>query len=57
MYRSGFLLVAIGASLVMLSTAFSADSSDLFLTAYKDFQTAEKLEREAKPQDAIKKYR
>ncbi|HVJ57353.1 MAG TPA: hypothetical protein VM574_05920, partial [Terrimicrobiaceae bacterium] len=41
----------------MLSTAFSADSSDLFLTAYKDFQTAEKLEREAKPQDAIKKYR
>ena len=57
MYRSGFLLIAIGASLVMLGPAFSADSSDLFLTAYKDFQTAEKLEREAKPQDAIKKYR
>jgi tetratricopeptide (TPR) repeat protein len=57
MYRSGFLLIAIGASLIMLTTAFSEDSSDLFLTAYKDFQTAEKLEREAKPQDAIKKYR
>jgi tetratricopeptide (TPR) repeat protein len=57
MYRPGFLLTAIGASLVMLSAAFSADSSDLFLNAYKDFQAAEKLEREAKPQDAIKKYR
>jgi tetratricopeptide (TPR) repeat protein len=41
----------------MLSAAFSEDSSDLFLNAYKDFQAAEKLEREAKPQDAIKKYR
>ena len=52
-----FLLIAIGASLVMLSAAFSEDSSDLFLNAYKDFQAAEKLEREAKPQEAIKKYR
>ena len=57
MYRPGFLLIALGASLVMLSAAFSEDSSDLFLNAYKDFQAAEKLEREAKPQEAIKKYR
>ena len=57
MYRPGFLLIALGASLIMLSAAFSEDSSDLFLNAYKDFQNAEKLEREAKPQEAIKKYR
>ena len=57
MYRPGFLLIAMWASLVMLSAAFSEDSSDLFLNAYKDFQAAEKLEREAKPQEAIKKYR
>ncbi len=41
----------------MLSSALSQDSSDLFLNAYKDFQTAEKLEREAEPQEALKKYR
>lgn len=57
MHRSGFFLIALGASLVMLSSSFSEDSSDLFLNAYKDFQSAEKLEREAKPQDALKKYR
>src|ERR1700752_1648247 len=57
MHRSGIFLIALGASLVMLSAALSKDSSDSFLDAYKDFQTAEKLEREAKPQDALKKYR
>jgi len=57
MHRLGFFFIALGASLVMLSSAFSEDSSDLFLKAYQDFQTAEKLEREAKPQDALKKYR
>ena len=57
MHRLGFFLIALGASLVMLSSALSQDSSDLFLNAYKDFQAAEKLEREAKPQDALKKYR
>ena len=41
----------------MLSSAFSEDSSDLFLEAYKDFQAGEKLEREAKPREALKKYR
>jgi tetratricopeptide (TPR) repeat protein len=58
MHRSGIFLIALGASLVMmLSAALSKDSSDSFLDAYKDFQAAEKLEREAKPQDALKKYR
>ena len=41
----------------MLCSAFAEDSSDLFLKAYKDFQAGEKLEREAKPQEALKKYR
>ncbi len=57
MHRSGFYLILVGASLVMLSSAFSEDSSDLFLKAYKDFQSGEKLEREAKPREALKKYR
>ena len=35
MHRSGFFLIALGASLVMLSSSFSEDSSDLFLNAYK----------------------
>ena len=41
----------------MLSSAFSEESSDLFLKAYKDFQAGEKLEREAKPREALNKYR
>ena len=57
MHRSGFYLIVLGASLVMLSSAFSEDSSDLFLKAYKDFQSGEKLERETKPREALKKYR
>ncbi|HET9524347.1 MAG TPA: hypothetical protein VFO90_08945, partial [Terrimicrobiaceae bacterium] len=42
---------------MMLSRGFAEDSSDLFLKAYKDFAAAEKLERESKPRDALKKYR
>jgi tetratricopeptide (TPR) repeat protein len=57
MHRSGLFIIALGASLVMLSSAFSEDSSDLFLKAYKDFQAGEKLEREAKPREALNKYR
>jgi tetratricopeptide (TPR) repeat protein len=57
MHRSGIFLIALGASLVLLGSAWSEDSSDLFLNAYKDFQAAEKLEREAKPQEALQKYR
>lgn len=44
------------ASLAMSASAFSADPSDLFLRAYQDFQTAEKLEREGKPREALGKY-
>jgi tetratricopeptide (TPR) repeat protein len=57
MHRSVLFIIALGASLVMLSSAFSEESSDLFLKAYKDFQAGEKLEREAKPQEALSKYR
>ena len=57
MRRPGPFLIALGASLAMLMSALAEDSSDLFLRAYKDFQAGEKLEREAKPQEALKKYR
>ena len=57
MRQSGLFFFVLGASLVMLSSAFSADYSDLFLKAYKAFQNGEKLEREAKPQEALKEYR
>ena len=53
MHRLGFHLIVLGASLVMLCSAFSEDSSDLFLKGYKDFQAGEKLEREAKPREAL----
>ena len=54
MRQSGLFFFVLGASLVMLSSAFSEDYSDLFLKAYKAFQNGEKLEREAKPQEALK---
>ena len=57
MRQSGLFFFVLGASLVMLSSAFSEDYSDLFLKAYKAFQNGEKLEREAKPQEALKEYR
>jgi Flp pilus assembly protein TadD len=57
MRRLKFLIIALGASLLIQSSSFSEDSSDLFLNAYKDFQAAEKLEREAKPREAFAKYR
>jgi hypothetical protein len=41
MHRSVLFIIALGASLVMLSSAFSEESSDLFLKAYKDFQAGE----------------
>ena len=57
MHRLAFHLIVLGASLVTLGSAFSQDSSDLFLKAYKEFQAGEKLEREAKPREALKRYR
>lgn len=40
----------------MLGGALAQDSSDLYLDAYQDFQTGEKLEREGKPREALGKY-
>jgi Flp pilus assembly protein TadD len=57
MRRLGLLSLVLGASLMMLSSLFAEDSSDLFLKAYKDFAAGEKLERESKPREALKKYR
>jgi Flp pilus assembly protein TadD len=57
MRRWGLLLIILGTSLMMPSSAFAEDPSDLFLKAYKDFAAGEKLERESKPRDALKKYR
>lgn len=37
--------------------AFAADPAEEFLGAYQDFQTAEKLERDGEPADALAKYR
>jgi Flp pilus assembly protein TadD len=56
MHRIGFLPVAVAASFLMLAVAFAEDSADLFLKAYEHFQTAEKLEREGKPREALAKY-
>lgn len=56
MERFGFLKAFVLASLLMLAVASAQDSSDLFLGAYQDFQTAEKLEREGKPREALGKY-
>ncbi len=56
MDRFGFLPIIIVASFLMLAGALGQDSSDLYLDAYQDFQTAEKLEREGKPREALEKY-
>lgn len=48
------------ASFAMLHSTLAEgpqDPSDLFLKAFQDFQTAERLEREAQPRDALAKYR
>ena len=57
MHRFGFLPSAVlVAFFVMLAGVFAEDSADLFLKAYEHFQTAEKLEREGKPREALGKY-
>ncbi len=56
MYRFGFLPAFFVASFLMLAVSLAADSSDFYLDAYQDFQTAEKLEREGKPREALEKY-
>lgn len=49
-------MLVVAASLAMPLPAFSEDASDSFLKAFQGFQTAEKLEREAKPREALEKY-
>jgi len=49
------LLIAC-ALLLGLSLAWSQDSSDLFLRAYQDFQSGEKLERDGSPREAFARY-
>ncbi len=44
----GFLLFA--------APAWSQEASDLFLRAYQDFQTGEKLERDGSPREAFARY-
>lgn len=56
MQRFGFLPALVFASFLMLAVAFGEDASDSYLGAYQDFQTAEKLEREGKPREALGKY-
>lgn len=56
MHRFGFLPIFLVTFVLMLAGASAQDFSDLFLGAYQDFQTAEKLEREGKPREALAKY-
>lgn len=42
--------------LLLAVPAWSQDASDLFLKAYQDFQTGEKLERDGNPREAFARY-
>lgn len=42
--------------LLLAGPALSQDASDLFLKAYQDFQTGEKLERDGNPREAFARY-
>ncbi len=50
-----FVLIASGLLLLAVS-AWSQESSDLFLRAYQDFQAGEKLERDGNPREAFARY-
>lgn len=56
MRRLGLLLILVVASFATPSPAFSQDASDIFLQAYQDFQSGEKLEQEGNSQAALKKF-
>lgn len=56
MRRLPLLMLLLVASLAMPHPALSQEASDLFLQAYQDFQSGEKLEREAEPRAALEKY-
>jgi len=54
--RIGWLAVwVLGAGLPTVQAA--SDPGGVFLSAFQDFQSAEKLEREAKPKEALERYR
>ena len=57
MYRVRTLAAVCAASLWTLASVHGQDSSDQFLKAFQNYQTAEKMEREAKPREALAKYR
>lgn len=57
MDRLGWLAAVVLASLAMSVSAYSQDSSDLFLKAFQSFQAGEKFEREVKQREALEKYR
>lgn len=57
MERLGFLVLVLVASFAMATTSFSQDSSDVFLKAFQNFQSGEKLERDLKQRQALEKYR
>lgn len=56
MDRLGFLAAVLLASFAMVGSAFSQDSSDLFLKAFQNFQAGEKLERDVKQREALAKF-
>jgi len=57
MHRAGIFALVCLASLWLLSSAHAQDSSDVFLKAFQNYQTAEKMERESKPREALEKYK
>ncbi len=57
MHRAGIFAIICLASLWMFSSAHAQDSSDVFLKAFQNYQTAEKMERESKPREALEKYK
>lgn len=57
MHRAGIFAIVCLASLWLLSSAHAQDSSDVFLKAFQNYQTAEKMERESKPREALEKYK
>jgi len=54
-WLKGFVVIL--ASYVMLGQGFCEDASDTFLKAFQAFQTGDRLERDAKPREALEKYR
>lgn len=56
MQRLALLMFVVVASLAMSVSLRAEDASDLFLSAYQDFQTADKLVGEGSLREALEKY-